>query len=1434
MILCRRPIVLLILLNILFINSILFAAGQTKILVVSSFHSGHKWTAEVREQIDKAFVLNVNPLVVDYLELNSVRNRTGNYEEKFTAYLPRLQRGDYSMVVALLDDAVTLLMNHYNELPADLPIVVCYHADVPADFQQQYPNITGIINPFPVQKIIDIAAEILPDAAEVAVISDSFPSGEQINNAIKNGKLVWPGKQIISINDREYSTDEMLKKVRALPEHSVVIFTPWRNFLRDGYAAMESVGIELSNNGKLPYLVVTDTLFGFGALAGVVEPGSETGDKLAMIMDEVLSGTPPEQVPISDFPTQVMTDMAEITNHDISLSSFPAGTRLYNNQKWPDGYNSRLLWLLAGVVIIITGAAMWYLLERKRRNKMIEKAALTLKSLSGRYEKSMDILGKTLNGTIIITDENGAIKQICGNAVKLFGLTEPNNFCGMQINQTLNCHEKTESDLILALIKQVHKTGAAQTLPGKISSIDAAGNKHLLKAEAQLLTPAEVMLIFFEAGENEKKSFLIHRLAAVKQLTDKIVDLGYMEIDDEGILLADSFSAKTKLNVERGKIVDFNQIFHGKNLIRFNCSWSALLSGKVDFIDMKGLNSGTETYDFRAEPLYNSVTEKKSYLCVIHNVTSCINWAERANKTDAVLNKLLDLLPWYVIIKEYGTDGKILAVNKAFCQYADRPELELLNRPLSCCLPPETVNTLVDADDALQTPGAIIKRTENVTGINGVPAIWQIISGCLPLKTDTQNQILIIQNVEALEEYRSRSEDLAELLEKIFDSLPLGSFLKDADNEFRYLFWNTEMTNIFSLKRENMLVHNDNEIDTLRAKAAEFLRQDQTAMQNDLPHCFSAELINAAGDKSVWNICKRSITLNSGKRYLLGTLLNMSTQLGLENQLRKTVEEQTELLKNEQIYNRCLHYISMEPDLVTAVNKSLPEIGLACHADRCFLMCMKPKFDFADANFEWTAPEIDSQADIWVKMDKMQMGIISDKLCKNEAFIVHDVVNDPQLTAIFNQCCGKRNDVKSLLLQPIFEDGVFWGVLGFVRVKQAGEITKFEQDLIYNCSNLFLLALRHYRQQLRMDDLIYMRNMIFENIRVPIILFDNKQNLIYANSAAGQMAQMRVEDIAKKKCYECFCLESGVPDYCPCKNTLKTGKSSSVVLTLHGRISRMISDAVLDEHGEIKYILESGADITEIKENNRKLREAMELAQASDRAKSDFISTMNHELRTPLNAVVGFSELLMQSNVDLEEQQDYLAAIHYSGISLLQLVNDILDLSKTSSEELQLRVRRNGIGELLGDLLKSTRRKCAEKKLEFVVDFESDLPTVYIDDKRFVQIIENLLDNALKFTEHGKIEISVSFSYITEQSGTLKIAVKDTGIGIKPEFLPKVFEPFTRDEEVSGSKAYQGSGLGLSITKHLVQALRGEILVDSRENEGSCFTIIFAGIKYER
>lgn len=346
---------------------------------------------------------------------------------------------------------------------------------------------------------------------------------------------------------------------------------------------------------------------------------------------------------------------------------------------------------------------------------------------------------------------------------------------------------------------------------------------------------------------------------------------------------------------------------------------------------------------------------------------------------------------------------------------------------------------------------------------------------------------------------------------------------------------------------------------------------------------------------------------------------------------------------------------------------------------------------------------------------------------------------------------------------------------------------------------------------------------IFEQSNDSIFIHSFEGKLIDLNQQACNLMGLERDNVLNKSISSFFPEEQQFVLNRNLKRTIHTGSvrfESQMFYADKSLIDIEASSSILDRDKRI--LLSIFRDITERKENEKMLIEAKDIAEYANKVKSQFLTNMSHEIRTPLNGIVGMTGLLMDTDLN-PEQHDYLETVNSSANSLIQIVNDILDFSKIESGKLDFEELDFNLRISLEDIVDSMALIAAEKGLELVCHIYNNVP-IYVkgDPGRLRQVLNNLLDNAIKFTHSGEVVIKTNLEKETANDVILKFRIIDTGIGIPEDKLHKLFEAFTQADS-SMTRQYGGTGLGLSIAKRIIEMMDGHLTVKSQIDEGSEF-----------
>ncbi|MCB1191632.1 MAG: response regulator [Leptospiraceae bacterium] len=287
------------------------------------------------------------------------------------------------------------------------------------------------------------------------------------------------------------------------------------------------------------------------------------------------------------------------------------------------------------------------------------------------------------------------------------------------------------------------------------------------------------------------------------------------------------------------------------------------------------------------------------------------------------------------------------------------------------------------------------------------------------------------------------------------------------------------------------------------------------------------------------------------------------------------------------------------------------------------------------------------------------------------------------------------------------------------------------------------------------------------------------------------------------------------------------------IRVLNDKYRNMLQDLYLEHRYELEKERQLSNRLKEViaKQTEQLIHSNQDL-EKSNRLKSEYFANLSHEIRTHINAIIGFSEILEDSNLS-EDQRNYLNAVSFSGNNLLDLINNVLDISKIEVGRLELSPEPLLMHDLMKEIMNIFLLKSVNKGLEFYSELDEKFPKcIVLDHIRFKQILYNLIDNAIKFTDKGFVKLSISVISFTKASIDMEVKAQDTGTGMSQETLDNLFIPFFQ-KKGQDFKKYGGSGLGLSITKNLVEMMNGNLTVTSEIGKGTIFKAVFTEVPIE-
>jgi len=375
-----------------------------------------------------------------------------------------------------------------------------------------------------------------------------------------------------------------------------------------------------------------------------------------------------------------------------------------------------------------------------------------------------------------------------------------------------------------------------------------------------------------------------------------------------------------------------------------------------------------------------------------------------------------------------------------------------------------------------------------------------------------------------------------------------------------------------------------------------------------------------------------------------------------------------------------------------------------------------------------------------------------------------------------------------------------------------------------------LVTVRDITERKRIEEALrdseQQRRAMLDSMSEMFAYYDLDLNIIWTSKAASDSVGQPPEQLVGRKCYEVWHQRETTCEHCPVTLARETGEQhESEVQTPDGRFWFLRGCPVFDEEGKMVGLAEFGQEITARKRAAAELLAAKQAAEAASHAKTAFLANVSHEIRTPMTSILGYTDLLLSGTLEPSQQDNYLHTLRRNAENLLELLNNVLDLSKIEQGHLQVAHEACRVADIVDDVAEMFSVVAQQKGLELHRRIGANVPPVVRTDAgRLRQILVNLVGNAVKFTDEGGVNISATADAPARGKVALQFKVADSGIGIPEEHLAKLFQPFTQ-ADVSTTRRYGGTGLGLAIAKHLALALGGDITARRTPGGGSTFIV---------
>lgn len=1353
-------------------------SGVKKILVVDSHTSAHAWSGDFISAFEKGLAESSVPAsitVVEFgvLRMPSISPMDGAMEqvrEKVAADKPDL-------IVIMGLPAIEFLEAQYTLDFKDTPLMFAGYPDFLEFDSEKFPHTVAVTESSGVLSNVSLGMRLFPETGEIAIITDAGPRGVAVERHAKKQLESFGAAKLKFISGSEYGTDEMMRMLGEMGKNSFVVFDGWRSAAPEIFLTQSSLLGMMREHFSGPIfsdeLLMSDAVFG-----GMSASGSDAGAEAAKIAAEILkTGAMPENK-IYATPVSPVFNWKAVDLYGVPRSELPEGAMFFGRPPSVWSQHKLSIVVLAFAFVILAGVSIFLVVRNRillRNNILLKKLPLRIAVFDADGKVVFRRMGDAESAIREISDMPEGMKKIFRDSVA-----------------------------------QVLSTGKDATVEYEVSSTKRKAILSKLPSDAfgenLVLTASMDVTDLFEARARERDTAEHLRIT--------------MESIGDGLIATDGAGRITMFNGEAENLT-------GRS--------------RADAIG-KALEEVYKTEDSESDRVLVSADGERRFIS--ENVSDVsYSGADRPGKVVVFRDiseerrKRDEILAQNTFLTNAAELSKIIyfTCNDDFSlkQKSGMPSfgMEFWAKRGGEYVSPE--EWIVDEDRAaflaqwhefMEGKSDVIDSAYR-SEYGGKRRHFRMV--VQRKKTSVGPEYLgIIQDITDSKETELKLRDRSELLSKMMENLPCSLWIKDTSDGGRYVMANLIYREALGMESDDLVGKTDYDIhpeEFARKYVADDLRVAESGAPEVLDEIavYKGERINAHTIK---------VPLESdGEKLVLGMSFDVTDLVQARERMKAYAEQ-------ERIVNECLKLAISSDSRDGMANGILEIMGKRLGAARCCVFEFSTDFGIGGV-YEWSAPGVPSRkgdlknvagADIseWANSLRQRKTIVTDRLAQDASpeFI--------QMRRLYESKGLDCSQIKSLMATGIWSAGKLWGFILVDFTNGGHKFMTAEERMLESAAGIFELYMDRQRGIENLEQSEAEKSMILESIQIPVLLFDNGGLLVTANRAAGKMFAKKTDEMGGLR-WRDLCARD--PE---CAGTvarcIKSEEPQSSEITVNEREYVVHASPIFGMDGEASNVIVSAIDMTEFNEGRRMLLKAIDAAKAADRAKSYFLATMSHELRTPLNSVIGYSELAQDPGMNTGDRVENIKNINYSAKVLLNLINDILDLSKLEAGQLDLVPVPVDMRALMDELEHVFGFAVKKQGISLGVSFAPGMPNMFmLDLMRLKQVLLNIVGNAVKFTEKGGIKVGLSFKPDSSgKSGQLSISVADTGSGISPDYLARIFEPFKQHPgAVRGNHVYEGTGLGLPISQRLADRMGGRIEVKSEKGRGSVFTLVLEHVR---
>ncbi|MDD4816389.1 MAG: PAS domain-containing protein [Victivallaceae bacterium] len=1285
------------------------------------------------------------------------------------------------------------------------------------NLRAQYENITGTIIYDAPENIAAQAARLFPLCSDIVLSFASELTHEQLNEMNYRLRLLLPNHRVHCLSGQESTPENIIAEIGKTNGRPIVIIDGWKTDYSNEPITERDFISALSAAYKVPVFSFSDEGRGAGLAGERLLTAENYGNIIAALTDRALSDKSAAGIAFKNESPPLTVDYKVLASLGAELTEIPPEAIVLNpppEPVWP------LILYIAGsgvIGMLIMLLVILRLQRIRRRDGMIAEIFHNLPLRVGLVDKD----NRMLFGLLTTTDiKKKTLPNPEVSAVDYMPEPYRSEFQRM-LAEVRSCPDEMQKKTYN--IAGEHRMAIFVRLPSRRFGPDC--------------------VLWYSENIDELHRAMLDREAAADRLrlTLESISDAVVATDGNDTITICNPAAVRMMGLPGQDLIGLQL----SELLRLRSSSGNRESASPSLTAMTerrhvnitadtaliGHNGSHRLVEGAAGPLIDGAGRIIGSVLALHDITEFVEAEHKYRNANVLLSSVLDNLPCMVFLKDCADESRYILANRAMADGLGMAMTEIIGKTDFELFPAATAKTYLHDDQTALGSNKVLDIVEELSAADGVRIMHTLKSG-LTLSGDKKMLLGISFDITKEHALELEARRNLQIVSCLLASCPAGITAKDPTDNYRHVLWNLEMTAITGVASDAAIGKNADELAIFPADYIDAMGKIDAEVAKTGRKIEYKSKLSIKGEERIFRIIKSPAKIDETHSLLFTLIIDVTEDEHANGERARLLAELRNYVENERIVNGCLSVVAEGLDFDRTIQSLLRRVALPANADHSNVAIYSADYSGISIAFHWNAAEEkNGSAPAEPKRFRRDDGSGYERLSAHQAIMIDDI-NDKNCNMLPADAITyyRQLGISSLLVAPIFFENRLWGAfsLGF---RLHRDISKLDERTIRAAANAVELALFRRTQFEKLFSSEREKSLILNNIDLPIMLFDAQCRLISRNMAAERWRPGSVQYNVPhdgKNCNSSSCHFPILPEHCPVRATVESGKPTQMEMTLSGGHTYLVSTMpVTDSSGKLLNILVSVVDTTLETMARDHLIQAREAAEAANTAKGTFLATMSHEIRTPLNAIVGFSELLELENPPPNIRK-HLKDMRSASNSLLTIINDVLDMSKLEADKLDVSYEWVDPEELLKNIKLLLQQIAAKKHLELTAVIPEQVPDIWSSAPRLRQILVNLAGNAVKFTEHGGIQIELKLENVTAETADIIISVADTGIGIAPEVQRMVFEPFYQIEQPTrGTRSVAGTGLGLSIVKKLTEKMNGEITLNSRPGVGSTFFVTF-------